>query len=228
MIKGLNKITLSKFLGGGIVSRKLTFLLAILMPISMLSTLSIFQGEAFAEISDGTYSIDYQVLHAENDSVSISNDYFEKPATLFIKDGKKHIQFTLNHSEWTKELQAPYGDSFIEVEVVSENKDEDTRVVGFNVEDLSKPLAFKMHALVESMEPVYDHRYTVRFDFDTDNMVEIEAADSDAAEPVTDKKNEMQEENPKMGGNESLVVSIVLLAVLALLIFKLRKRNITK
>ena len=153
------------------MKRKITFASAILSFILMLTIISIPQGKVFAEIADGTYSVDYQILKAENDSVSMANDYFEKPATLFVENGERHIQFTLNHSEWTKELQAPLGGSFVDVDIVSENLGEDTRLVQFKVEeDLSKPLEFKMHVLIETMEPVYDHRYTVRFDFDIDSL----------------------------------------------------------
>ena len=131
----------------------------------------------YAENPDGTFLIDYQVLNSDSDSVSISNDYFDKPATLFIEDGEKYIQFTVNHSEWIKELQTPLGETFVDVDIVSEDKEEDTRTVKFKLEeDLSQPVEFKMHILVESMEPVYDHRYTARFDFDADKMEEIESA----------------------------------------------------
>lgn len=209
-----------------LVKRKFAFPLAILTVICMLVMLSIPQGKVFAEISDGTYSLNYQILHAESDSVSIANDYFEKPATLFVENGEKHIQFTLNHSQWTKELQAPLGGSFVDVDVVSENLGEDTRVVKFKLdEDLSKPLEFKMHVLIETMEPVYDHRYTVRFDFDNDSMEQISSAetteeDNDSTELAADKDNEKQEANPKTGDRSPITLFIILSAVSLIVIIR--------
>ena len=111
-----------------------------------------------AENPDGTFSIDYQVLNSDSDSVSISNDYFNKPATLFIEDGEKYIQFTVNNSEWIKELQTPLGETFVDVDIVSEDKEEDTRTLRFKLEgDLSQPAEVKMHIMMESMVTVYDH-----------------------------------------------------------------------
>ena len=210
------------------MKRKITFASAILSFILMLTIISIPQGKVFAEIADGTYSVDYQILKAENDSVSMANDYFEKPATLFVENGERHIQFTLNHSEWTKELQAPLGGSFVDVDIVSENLGEDTRLVQFKVEeDLSKPLEFKMHVLIETMEPVYDHRYTVRFDFDIDSLEEIistdikkKEVDSESTELAADKKNEKEEDNPKTGLRSLITILIIILAVSLLVIIR--------
>lgn len=201
---------------------KLTFPLAILTVICMLVILSMPYGKAFAETSDGTYSLSYEILHAESDSVSIANDYFEKPAILLVENGEKHIQFTLNHSQWTKELQAPLEGSFVDVDVVSENQDEDTRIVQFKVdEDLSKPLEFKMHVLIETMEPVYDHRYTVRFDFDMDSMENVDStefqkieADDSKAELATDKSNEKQGDNPPQSDRSPMVLLITLIVLI--------------
>jgi heme-binding NEAT domain protein len=181
----------------------------------------------YAESPDGTFLIDYQVLNSDSDSVSISNDYFYKPATLFIEDGEKYIQFTVNHSEWIKELQTPLGETFVDVDIVSEDKEEDTRTVRFKLEeDLSQPVEFKMHILVESMEPVYDHRYTARFDFDADKMEEIESAvvssveeiDNDEVEVAADTDNEKQDEKSEKSGSKTIVLIVIVLAMAALLI----------
>src|SRR5690625_1752556 len=59
-------------------------------------------GSVFAEEEDGLYSIEYEVLKADSDSTSIGNDYFEKPATLIVEGGEKHIQLTVNHSDYVK------------------------------------------------------------------------------------------------------------------------------
>jgi heme-binding NEAT domain protein len=150
-------------------------------------------------IEDGAYSIDYVILHAETESVSIANDYFEKPATLFLEAGKKYIQFSLNHSQWTKELQAPIGDTFVDVDVIGTNKEEDTRVVEFMLDrDLTEPLEFNMHVLIETLEPIYDHRYTVRFDFDVDSLEQLKNVERKASEDNVDTEmvvdNEVQTE----------------------------------
>ena len=154
-----------------------------------------FGEEGLDDLEDGAYSIEYVILHAETESVSIANDYFEKPATLFIEDGEKYIQFPLNHSQWTKELEAPLGDSFEHVDVISVDEEEDTRIVEFLLErDLSDPLEFKMHVLIEEMEPVYDHRYTVRFDFDEDTLEPLENVERPESEQTKEDTSEADEE----------------------------------
>lgn len=153
------------------MKKSFRFSIAMITLIFMLTIFAMPQGKVSAAVSDGTYSVDYQILKAEDDSVSMANDYFEKPATLSVEDGVQYIEFTLNHSEWIKELQAPSGGSFSDVDVISEDKGADKRTVKFKVdEDLSKPLEMKMHVYIDSMDPIYDHRYTVRYDFDIDNM----------------------------------------------------------
>ncbi|QTD40873.1 NEAT domain-containing protein [Sporosarcina sp. Te-1] len=125
---------------------------------------AIHETEAAAAIlSDGTYSIDYELLQGDNDSVSIANDYFEKPALLKVEDGELLMQLTVNHSKWVKELQAQDGNEFVHTKVVKEDVEDDTRVVEFKVEnDLTVPFPLKMHVAIEDMEPAYDHSYTVR------------------------------------------------------------------
>src|SRR5699024_4845675 len=151
-------------------------------------------GEELDDLEDGAYSIEYVILHAETESVSIANDYFEKPATLFIENGERYIQFPLNHSQWTKELQSPLGDSFEHVDVISVDEEEDTRIVEFLLDrDLSDPLEFKMHVLIEEMEPVYDHRYTVRFDFDENTIEPLENVERPESEVTNEDTTETSE-----------------------------------
>ena len=186
---------------GKILFRKLLLQFAVLALV-LTSAVTVY-----AENPEETFSIDYQVLNSDSDSASIANDYFGKPAILFVENGEKYIQFSINHSEWVKELQAPLGDSFVDVDIVSEDEAEDIRTVRFKLEeDLSQPVEFKMHILIESMEPVYDHSYSVRFDFDDAQKEEIEAAVASSIEEVnnaeedvvvidsTDTENENQDE----------------------------------
>lgn len=193
-----------------------------------------FAETGFNELEEGVYSLNYVILHAETESVSIANDYFEKPATLFVEDGEKYIQFALNHSQWTKELQAPLADSFVDVDVISEDEEEDTRIVEFKLDrDLSNPLEFKMHVLIETLEPVYDHRYTVRFDFDSESIEKLENAESRSEQPRTEAKpaeqveeqevaavnEEHHQEDTSKNINNSLTIIIVILIIIGIIAY---------
>jgi heme uptake protein IsdC len=146
-------------------------MLALMCVVAMLFTPTV---QAAAALQDGTYTIQYTVLQAQNDSVSIANDYWEKPATLLVKNGVITVQMKINHSAWVTEFKVPSGDTFVDVEVISTDTATDTRVVQFNAADLSQPLPAKIHVTVPSID--YDHDYTIRFSFDTNSITAVSAA----------------------------------------------------
>ncbi|WP_340084729.1 heme uptake protein IsdC [Siminovitchia sp. FSL H7-0308] len=205
---------------------------AMMLIVVCLISFIIIPGTTFANMADGTYQVNYQILKAENDSVSMANDYFEKPATLIVDKGKKYIQLTINHSDWIKTFTTASGEP---AQVISENKSADTRVVKFPVNDLSKPVPMKMHVLIETMDPVYDHEYTVRFDFDSENLNTAGSGPEQTKNEKTDDSgkhsenngastNKAPEKNPKTSDNAP-VGFYLLLFVIALLFF-IRKKQI--
>lgn len=125
-------------------------------------------------LKNGEYTLDYNILKAENDSVSMANDYFEKPARIYVKDSKIEMEIQLNHSEWITEFKTARGSSYSDVRVISNNAAKDTRVVRFPVESLSTPLKSQIHVTVPSVD--YDHDYTIRFDFKQDSLTQINAS----------------------------------------------------
>ncbi|WP_379204855.1 heme uptake protein IsdC [Paenibacillus sp. GCM10012306] len=139
---------------------------------------------ASAAPADGTYSVDYVIKKAEDESVSMANDYFEKPAQLTVSGGTVKVRLQLNHSEWITEFQVPGGNA----KVVSSNKAADTRVVEFEIKDVEKPVIAKIHVTVPSID--YDHDYTIRFVFEAGKLKAISpvATKKPAATPVPAKK----------------------------------------
>lgn len=137
-------------------------------------------------VEDGVYEIQYELLHASNDSVSIANDYFEKPAIWIVEGEKQYVQLTLNHSEWTKQLQAPVGGEYVDVTVIEEDRENDLRTIQFPLEQpIGEPVEMKMHVLIETMTPVYDHRYTVRLQFDEQSAKRVEQQEAYAVSAET-------------------------------------------
>lgn len=207
------------FLESNLSKNLLFFVLGFVL---MLILPSFLAKEVFAsqlELEPGVYSIDYEILRADNDSVSIANDYFDKPAYIIVQDDKEYIQFSINHSEWTKELQAPLGEDFVDVEVLGTNEEEDTRIVQFELDrSIDDPLEFKMHVLIEEMDPVYDHRYTVRFDFDEDS---IEEASEDDVIIVEDGSEADGSSNSIVLWG--IILGLLIILVLAIIILKKKK-----
>ncbi|MCP1311690.1 heme uptake protein IsdC [Paenibacillus tyrfis] len=138
-------------------------------------------AQAASDLADGTYTIDYTIVKAENESASMANDYFEKPATLQVKKGEITAQIQMNHSKWITMFKVPEKGDFADAKVIKSDEKEDTRVVEFKLDDLSKPLLSKIHVTVESIN--YDHDYTIRFIFDTKKLKKVESA----AKPASDK-----------------------------------------
>lgn len=196
-----------------------------------------------ADTEDGYYEIDYEVLNADNDSVSVANDYFDKPAVLIVDGDNRTVQLSINHSQWVVGLQAPKDDDYVEVEVLSEDKEDEEdekRIVQFDVEDdhdFSEPVEMKMHIVVDVLEEDYDHEYTARFDFDETSMKEVDAPLFEVEEEETNEENasEIEEtdgedsttdsatdddtaDEEKSGVNAGTMIVIVLLVGIAIIL----------
>ena len=206
-----------------------TFILAALMAFLLFPT-----DTTYAETADGYYTIDYEVLSADSDSVSMANDYFEKPATMIVENGEKQLQLTINHSAWVVGLQASQEDDFVDVTVISEDEAEDTRVVEFQVaddHDLSDPIEMKMHIVVDVLEEDYDNHYTARFAFDEGSMEEVDTPEIEDEEPIEEieesEDTAIEDESStattsdndlSSGANSGTLIVIVLLAAIAVIL----------
>jgi len=165
----------------------------------------------------GTYVVDYEMLQAENDSVSIANDYFEKPGTLTIDEDGQYLQFTVNHAKWVKFIKSATGDSFADVDVVSEDLENDKRVIAFKVnEDITEPLHMQMHVVIEEMEPAYDHKYSVRLNLDVETMELTDAPAVVVKAPVAESKSvDTSEKTDEPTSSKALIY--VLLAIITII-----------
>ncbi|KEK26457.1 heme uptake protein IsdC [Bacillus gaemokensis] len=163
--------------------------------VCMITFLVVPSSQASAKLADGTYDINYVIKKAEDDSASMANDYFEKPAKLIVKNGEMRVQVPMNHSAWITEFKAPENGNFVDSKVVSKDEAADKRTVEFKVDDLSKPLGVKIHVVVPSAN--YDHHYTIRFAFDAN--VKATGGDNTAA-GVT--KNEDQNKKDGQANEE--------------------------
>ncbi len=124
---------------------------------------------------DGEYNLPFKILQGTNDESSMTNDYLQTPAKLIAKDGKYEVIITLNNSSWWQYLKTQtkqpgsFSDSnFVDAKVISEDKDADTKVVKFTVQDLDEFLNAKIHVIVPMIS--YDNKYDIRFSFDTSRM----------------------------------------------------------
>ncbi|MBU4638091.1 heme uptake protein IsdC [Bacillus toyonensis] len=189
--------------------KKFSVLPAFIMTfVCMLAFLVVPFGQVSAKLADGTYDINYVIQKAENESASMANDYFEKPAKLVVKNGEMKVQVPMNHSAWITEFKAPENGNFVDAKVVSKDEGADKRTVEFKVDDLSKPLGVKIHVVVPSAN--YDHHYTIRFAFDAnvkavggDNGVVAATKNNDQAKTDTQVKEEKTKVENKEANKET-------------------------
>ncbi len=177
------------------------FLLALMLP---------FSNAQAAALKDGTYSVNYTVLKAEGNAVSMANDYWLKPAKVIAKNGNLTVQMTIKNSSWVTEFKVPGNGGYVDTTVLSTNKKANTRLVQFQAQSLSKPIKSKIHVTVKSAD--YDHDYTIQLKFDESSIKSLSsnsanqstgAAESKQPTKESTKKADSsttkQEENPQTG-----------------------------
>ncbi|KML11696.1 cell surface protein [Bacillus safensis] len=177
------------------------FLLALMLP---------FSNAQAAALKDGTYSVNYTVLKAEGNAVSMANDYWLKPAKVIAKNGNLTVQMTIKNSSWVTEFKVPGNGGYVDTTVLSTNKKANTRLVQFQAQSLSKPIKSKIHVTVKSAD--YDHDYTIQLKFDESSIKSLSsnsanqsagAAESQQPSKESTKKADSsttkQEENPQTG-----------------------------
>ena len=130
-------------------------------------TATLFIGLSFpitsrAAIADGTYSIQYQVNKPGSSSASMANDYFLKPATLIVKNGKMIMQITINKSGWVTQFNPPSG-----AKVIATNEEANQRTVQFSVSN-AQVTTIGMKIDIEDID--YHHAYSVDFVFNTEGL----------------------------------------------------------
>lgn len=182
--------------------------LSVFMTALLLAFMLPFSNAQAATLKDGTYSVNYNVLKAEGNAVSMANDYWLKPAKVIAKNGKLTVQMTIKNSSWVTEFKVPGNGGYVDTTVLSTNKKANTRIVQFQAQSLSKPIKSKIHVTVKSAD--YDHDYTIQLKFDESSMKSLSsnstnksAGEAEKQQPskestkTSDSSTTNQEENPQ-------------------------------
>ncbi|KDE28601.1 hypothetical protein BA81_07434 [Bacillus safensis FO-36b] len=184
--------------------------LSVFMAVFLLALMLPFSNAQAAALKDGTYSVNYTVLKAEGNAVSMANDYWLKPAKVIAKNGNLTVQMTIKNSSWVTEFKVPGNGGYVDTTVLSTNKKANTRLVQFQAQSLSKPIKSKIHVTVKSAD--YDHDYTIQLKFDessikslSSNNANQSAGAAESQQPSKESTNKAdssttkQEENPQTG-----------------------------
>lgn len=195
--------------------------LSVFMAVFLLALMLPFSNAQAAALKDGTYSVNYTVLKAEGNAVSMANDYWLKPAKVIAKNGNLTIQMTIKNSSWVTEFKVPGNGGYVDTTVLSTNKKANTRLVQFQAQSLSKPIKSKIHVTVKSAD--YDHDYTIQLKFDessikslSSNSANQSAGAAESQQPSKESTNKAdssttkQEENPQTGDTSQIGWLLVL------------------
>lgn len=138
-------------------------------------------------LSDGIYTIPFVAKKANDDSNSSMQNYFNNPAWLKVKNGKKTVAMTVNDNKTVTALKTNLAGALQDVKVVSEDKDANTRIVEFEVEDLNQPLAAHVNYEAPFNGSVYKGQADFRYVFDTTKATAASSyPGSDETPPVVD------------------------------------------
>ncbi len=192
----------------------------------------------FADVSetsllkpDNAYEIDYTILHSDGSKVSSADEFFEKPAYLFEKDGKKYFQLTITNGDMVRSLSNKYGKALI----VGEESD-GTITVQLRADDDLSDMTLSMFISVPGL---YDMQHDAILVFDKHSKKEIKVADhmligtsnsnngngiyveGESSNELGDDKEEKTEEtsttetdetlNPKTGDSNNIALYVLLL-----------------
>ncbi|MCM3714048.1 NEAT domain-containing protein [Alkalihalobacillus oceani] len=124
-----------------------------------------------SDFADGEYEIGFTFFKDGTNEVSVMDDYTEKPATLFVEDGKYELHLTLTNSSWTREFKVEQDGAYVDARVVTSDSQADTRVVAFPVADLDEKINVFTHVIVTGIPGFnYDNEYTVQLELDRDSV----------------------------------------------------------
>ncbi|MCM2989269.1 heme uptake protein IsdC [Bacillus safensis] len=184
--------------------------LSVFMAVFLLALMLPFSNAQAAALKDGTYSVNYTVLKAEGNAVSMANDYWLKPAKVIAKNGNLTVQMSIKNSSWVTEFKVPGNGGYVDTTVLSTNKKSNTRLVQFQAQSLSKPIKSKIHVTVKSAD--YDHDYTIQLKFDessikslSSNSANKSSGAAESQQPSKESTNKAdssttkQEKNPQTG-----------------------------
>lgn len=184
---------------------------------------------AQAALSDGTYSVDYTVLQGDSDSVSMANDYFDKPATVTVNGGKYTVSLQVNHSKWITGLWVE-GNA---VSVASKNTSSDTRKVSFPISSLSNPVSAKIKVDIDDDGLNYHHEYQIKLRFDEGAAKSLAAAvkssdKNDTNTPATKSDTNEKVANPKSSDSSQMFLYGIIFVAAGTGLVLLKRRAIFK
>ena len=145
------------------------------------------------ELADGTYKVPFTAKHATEDKASSMQKYFDNPVWLKVENGKKTIAMNLNDSKTVTSFQTEVGGSLVETGIVSKDEAQNSRIVTFDVPNLTTDLnAHVAYQVDMGGGKLYNGQANFRLLFDPTQAVAIPSNEFPSA-PEPEKPTESTE-----------------------------------
>ena len=121
-------------------------LLAVVVMSVLFVLLSTSHAMAAAALEDGEYTINYEILRGDtkDDSTSLADGYWDKPAKVIVKDGNIMVQTNINQHAWVVAFATQTNGKMVDARVVSTNEKANSRVTEFKVSSFDNILLSSM------------------------------------------------------------------------------------
>lgn len=191
----------------------ISFVIAVFLFSNFISSLA-FVVPVFAEGSagqsdevvykDGTYEVPLEVLYNTENKPSLMQQYVENPTFVDIIDGNATVRMTLTNSDLITDFQVKQnGTDYSKVTTVSNDAENNKRIVSFDVSDISKLIPGKISVDAEgSNKSTHD----IRLKFDLSGLSIIENDSETDSEASSEPSKEIPTEtgnNPSENADES-------------------------
>ncbi|UXC32333.1 NEAT domain-containing protein [Bacillus safensis] len=162
----------------------------LLVLFSLLTAFQIPQGTAqAASFVDGEYTVGFTILKDGTSEASMMDTYTEKPAKLIVENGKTTAYVTLKQSKEITDFKVEQNGALVTTETVSEDETANTRVIKFDVPDLSAKLNGWVKIYWDLGGFIYDEAYDVQLAFDQSSLTLVTPAKPDDNETKPDDQN---------------------------------------
>ncbi|MDG3044982.1 NEAT domain-containing protein [Bacillus sp. B6(2022)] len=162
----------------------------LLVLFSLLTAFQLPQGTAqAASLADGEYTAGFTILKNGSTEASMMDTYTEKPAKLVIENGKTTAYLTLKQSKEITDFKVEQNGSLVTTETVSEDETANTRVIKFDVADVSAKLNGWVKIYWDLGGFIYDEAYDVQLAFDESSLTLVTPAKPDDSETTPDDQN---------------------------------------
>lgn len=171
-------------------------------------------------------ALNFEVLKYNTNDTSIANDYFNKLAKVFERNGKKYVQITVNHSHWITGMSIEGKNE----KIINKDTAKDERTSEFEVSKTSGKVDGKIAVYIN--EPVngkpfkYDHHYNITYKFAGDGK------DGQSGGFTKSENGGTGPENPNTSGGSQFLTyfipsfSLIILISLSIWIKKLNKGKV--